>query len=251
MRSPLLTSLLLMLAVLAPGAGALVITDTASFTHDVRASDTGGQSGGQIFIDDTVLQTVFLDRFDAALGTLTDVSISFASGFEWSFGAGSRDNEGTCGGFGNATAGCTRISAAVGVRTLSVALDAASVSSPELRQTERGCTTFLTRTCGVGHVDSGPFDGLLDLAGFGLAGIGLDYFIGDDPLEVVLTNDNYLFVNCATDSGEVCNAGTRSEWSGIVSVDYTYDALSTPVPAPAPAGLLLGALALFAARRSN
>ena len=213
-----------------------------------------------------------LPRFDAALGTLTGVSLSFGSSLDaWLYGR-ARDTQAE-GDFiplppfiinGRNDAG---LGAAWAIDLNLALFDPGGAGVGY----QRGLG--LTGECGervsAEAAVECSFIRRLEIGlggGLDLSSVPLAAFVGVDPVNFFVEIDATLTGLCdADDSGDVCGFDplTSVLWSGTATIDYRYDGAGSPgpgdgggdnppgpAPVPAPASLWLAGLGLLLARSS-
>ena len=218
----------LLLAAFGAQAIPMTITQTNNFLFDAtRILDFGGGGVG-IGTTDTQNQSLNFAGFDTSLGTLQNVQVSFTSNWQVRNTIGAESL--TAGGSASGTAQ-SDIDLTVDLVTPN---GGSSTFSPATLSDNCGPAFF---GCFDSSTDGGIFNGTLNLTG-----LTLNDFLA--PVQVGLTRILTTQVTACDAFGAgsdfFCDAiNDENEWSGNVTVEYTYDPASSSIPEPT-------SLALFA-----
>lgn len=236
------------LMVLSASGYAAVIEYSSGFAAN-NLSNYDATSGSHLSDSSSETTNINLARFDASLGTLTDVEITFSSSWDHTSSARAYDNYSEystytrsyrCGFLGWRTCYTTyrdyRNDTAVSLSSnasFTVSLDDPfEQSMMSFDSNYDGCSRYRSNggytSCADSTYDNNnDFNGSLDLSIF-----SLDDFIGSDALDLSFTTDASFNGNCDNnDQGDHCYAYNDAFWSGMVSVIYTYDEITVPEPA--------------------
>lgn len=240
-------------------ANASVISYTDSFgTSNTTTTGTYGSSSSN---SSTTNDFATVDRFDSNLGTLTGVEISFTSSWDHTANGTAYDNYtesssytykcgwwnlSTCTGhnYWNDAHESSSAYSNLGIYLIDPSGSQNSISST-LNTSCSASNSGGSASCSDSASTSGSFNGTMNLSG-----IDLDAFINPAGDALDFRFDNYKSLNLYcdnNDAGDYCDAYSAGNWSGTITVAYTYT-----VPEPATLFMLsFGLIGLGLARRQT
>jgi len=249
-RLNILTGLVLLLSSVV--SNATVITSSADFSNynHVGTSTTGSSASNS----DSNYVNAGVAGFDASLGTLNSVSVSFTSTWDHTATAYARDNyyERSCGWYScnywNDTGINTTAREYLGISLIDPASAGTSLSS-WLYGADCGRYDSYGRfvSCSDSDASNGVFNQTLSVSHIALADFVKS---AGDTVDFSFQNYQSISLSCDNnDNGDYCSASSYGTWRGTVNVAYDYTAHAT-VPEPGSLALLgLGLLGLVAVRK--
>ena len=237
-------------------ANAAMISYTTDFDVRIRASENIGATTGSRFDSSSSDRAdITLDRFDNSLGTLTGVDISFTSNWRHRSRVSANDQIHQTVSFGDKYANDTWVKGD-SIARFTIALDDPAASSLVVEDSFHDECSYgyshssvkLTTRCSDSSSNEQSFDGSLDLTAFTLS----DFISGDDPLDLYVRTYASIRGTCDNnDSGDTCNGNNRTNWTGTVTVTYTYEEPAVVVPLPGAILLFASALLTLVAARKR
>ena len=242
-------------------AAVVSYSDTFSTYTSTSGSTTGSYTSASASTNDAVN----LQGFDSSLGVLTGVDISFTSSWDFSAQVQATDSQYeystyyyTCGSWWSGYRTCSSTysyndtwGSLTTNSDLTVSLvDPAGSSSSLSFSLSSYCSSNSTyATCSdIDNTGTMSFDGTLDLSS-----LNVDDFVksAGDTVDLDFINLKSFSLNCDyNDSGDTCFGNGFGNWSGTVTIAYTYDSVSVPEPGTV---ILLGAglIGLYGVRKAK
>ena len=241
---------------------------TYSDTFSTTASANNSTYGSYTSATSTVTDAVNLQGFDASLGTLTDVSISFTSSWNFNASVTAQDTYSeystysyACGTGGSWWSGyytyyCTGYNyyndtygSVSSYSDLTVDLIDPSSSTTHLSASlSSSCSVSSSYCSDFDSTGNSIFNQTLDLSG-----IDINAFVkpAGDTIDLNFINDKSFSLYCDyNDNGDYCVGSSYGSWSGSVSIAYNY--VEHNVSEPGVLALLsMGLIGLFFNRKKS